>query len=220
MIHQDNFPDDNIPLENLFPDVPRGTFQTLRQYAKLVWDWNHQINLTGAKSLSEFYSRHIIDCLASRGVLSLATYWMDIGSGSGLPGIVWAALEPSKYFLLVESLQKKVSFLHRAKSLLSLDQIKIESRRLEDIPLEALPSGESWAFVSRGTAAPPEMLRLAQTTPLPWKQWFIFSTKKTHSEFLTLTKKFGMKAEVFHYQIPSLSGPGQEGILTILERKG
>lgn len=212
-------PDDEIPLEKYFPDVPRGTLDSIQTYAKRVWEWNHHINLTGAKSFREFVLAQIIDCVASRGILSLAEHWIDVGTGAGLPGIVWSLLEPEKAFLLVESLNKRVGFLHRVLSLHPNPRVKVAAQRFEDLHLPEIFEGETeLAIVSRGTASPPDLLELAKKSKLPWKLWAVFSTKKTHSDFLTLSEKFGMKAESYFYQIPSPVGPGKEGILTILRR--
>src|SRR4029079_3933080 len=114
MSPQEAPPEDQIPLEIAFTNVPRGTLEKISSYAKLFWDWNHHINLTGEKSFTTFLERQIADCIGAATLLSENETWLDIGTGGGLPALVWALLAPTNHFFLIESLQKKVSFLHRA----------------------------------------------------------------------------------------------------------
>ncbi len=213
-------PEEGIPLENYFPNVPRGTIQRIEAFGKLFWDWNHHINLTGEKSYSDFFHQQILDCISGSEVSTLAEAWIDVGSGGGLPGLIWALLFPQKEFLLVESQQKKVSFLNRAVSELKIKNVRVLGGRFEELSSKdlALKNVATPNIVSRGTASPPELLQLAAQAKFPWQQWFVFSSEKTNSEFLTLCEKFGMKAKSAIYSRRVTLGPGKEGLFTILER--
>lgn len=103
----------------------------LAAYAALTWKWNRIANLTGARSVAEFATRHIVDCLSvcpyMRGP-SLA----DIGSGAGLPGIVLAIAVPEVQVQLVEARGKRIRFLEQARIELGLANVEVIARRLED----------------------------------------------------------------------------------------
>jgi len=97
-------------------NVSRETFEALRVYADLLEKWNPKINLVSHASLSELWTRHIMD---SAQLMSLAPNpcktWVDLGSGGGFPGLVIAimALESGspKEVILIESDARKCAFL-------------------------------------------------------------------------------------------------------------
>ncbi len=211
---------DKIPMETMLSTVPRETAVRIFQYAKLAVDWNLHINLTGAKNLQTFISKHILDCVFAFQALQNEKFWIDVGTGAGLPGIIWALLQPQGEFLLVESIQKKISFLRRAQSLLKIENLEIFPGRLENLSEEFLKktSSEFPCCVSRGTNSPDELLTLAKNSSFSWKQWIVFCSEKTEREFLTLGKKFGMRVSTISY-----SGPKEEifkkSVLVVLEKE-
>src|SRR5690606_15427104 len=111
--------------------------------------------------------------------------WLDVGSGAGLPGLVWACLAPELPFILIEPLQKRAAFLQHAVAPLGLSQVAIWNRRFEEIDSSFLnPWLEKLAqsgikttklnsepvqlhIVSRGTAAPADLLQLAAHSSVP-----------------------------------------------------
>jgi len=206
-------------LEKSLPDVPRETIFSLLRYADLAVDWNHRINLTGAKSLQQFLEEHILDCVAAGDSIPRSELWCDVGTGAGLPGIVWSLLFPGSRFVLVESLQKKIAFLRRCISALQIPNARalhgrFESLREKDFPMEA---GETLSCVSRGTASPPALLQMISQSEVRWNRWLVFSSEKTHEEFLTLSKNFGM--EISRIQYPKFPSRSEKfNILTEISR--
>lgn len=155
---------------------------------------------------------------SSRGqVLPKDGSWFDIGSGNGLPGMVWACLNPKIKFFLVEGSQKKAAFLRQTALTLGLGQVEVIPHRLESIPegvlLKTFPKKAS--AVSRGTASPPTIVRLFLESPIPFQAWYVFSSARTHDELLTLGGKFGMEVQAIPYQ-KDLEDPKDRGILTKL----
>lgn len=207
-------------LQALLPNVPRETLEQLFQYAELLFHWNQHINLTGAKTLSEIFIQ-IADCALAGHRVSSPRCWLDIGSGAGLPGLVWAILFKESKYTLIESSQKKVGFLHRAVSALKLEGVKIIHARAEDVGEKELMSmkRDETHCVSRGTMSPAPLLRLMTTIPFEWKAWAVFSTVKTHRDFLTLSKKFDMRIKSIRYFKPMKKKENPKGIITILQRK-
>lgn len=122
-------------------DVSRETEAALSAFAALVRRWNPAINLVAPSTLADLDSRHIAD---SAQLLPLAppgwTHWADLGSGGGFPGLVIAILardRPESRVTLVESDQRKATFLRTAARELSLP-VTVHTTRAEQLaPLGA-----------------------------------------------------------------------------------
>ena len=74
-------------------NVPRETFPDLEEFRSLIIEKNKEINLIGSNTEDNSRERHIIDSAQIIDIIDenmkLCT---DIGSGSGLPGIVLAII--------------------------------------------------------------------------------------------------------------------------------
>lgn len=57
----------------------------------------------------------------------------DIGSGAGLPGLVWAIARPDVSVTLIEPLLRRTRFLDEAVSALGLDNVIVRRARAEDV---------------------------------------------------------------------------------------
>lgn len=123
-------------------DVSRETFAALQQFEQLVRRWSPAINLVSKATLSEIWSRHILDSTQIFALCSpKATTWADFGSGGGFPGIVVAILakqlKSDLCVTLVESDLRKATFLRQAAQALSLP-VSVRSARIESLePLQA-----------------------------------------------------------------------------------
>jgi len=106
------------------------TVPTLLNYQKLVLKWNKFYNLTATRSPSEFFTRHLIDCVTLAPHI-IGNNIIDVGSGSGLPGIPLAILFPEKQFTLLDSNGKKTRFLTQAKIELGLNNVRVVHSRVE-----------------------------------------------------------------------------------------
>jgi 16S rRNA (guanine527-N7)-methyltransferase len=117
------------------------TLERLDRYEALLGKWQKAINLIGPKTLPEIWERHFLDSAqfwkqAPPGAQSLA----DIGSGGGFPGLVLAALaadpaigRPGFQVHLIESDQRKASFLREAARVMDLSGVTIHAARIESL---------------------------------------------------------------------------------------
>ncbi|MDX1386379.1 MAG: RsmG family class I SAM-dependent methyltransferase [bacterium] len=212
-------PGESTPLESLPLNVSRETKLKIEKFIDLVFTWNVRTNLTGAKSPQDF-CHHLLDCQDALQVIPPFTSCLDIGSGSGLPGILWALLLPEAKFFLVESQKKKASFLLRAISQINLQNVDVLSKRFEEIKDDDLNLGtDSPIIVSRGTAAPKNLWKLILSSPIPFRHWFVFSTEALHQEFLTLGKNSDMEISFLQYKKEDLEEKNTLGILTRISPK-
>lgn len=113
----------------------------LLEYVELLSRWNRTYNLTSIRDPREMLTHHIVDCLAAVAPLrrQLATMAppspavLDVGSGGGLPGVVFAITDPGFEVTCVDSVGKKVAFLRQAAASLSLPNLKAKQARVEDL---------------------------------------------------------------------------------------
>ncbi|RCW83910.1 16S rRNA (guanine(527)-N(7))-methyltransferase RsmG [Paracoccus lutimaris] len=114
-------------------DVSRET-EALAGYAALLRKWNPAINLVSPTTLDEIESRHIAD---SRALVDLAAdatgSWVDLGSGGGFPGLVVAICRPDLSVSLIESDQRKASFLRSVIREMSLKNATVIAKRIEAV---------------------------------------------------------------------------------------
>ena len=202
-----------ILLEKELPNVPRETSEALLRYASLTMTWNPSINLTGAKDPITFLQNQVLDCAHAYEVLPRARGYLDLGSGAGLPGLVWALLDPDRQIILVEVLKKRSAFLNRAVAELNLPMVTVFNQSFSDLIPKSLPTG--FEVVSRGTWPPQELLALADQTPLPWKTWWVFSGEKLHQEYLKFSPSYKIRAQSLNYP----KSKGNKGLLTRLDRR-
>lgn len=105
--------------------------QQLLNYAELVLKWQRITNLTGARTRRQFLHEHVLDCLAVMPYID-AERVLDVGSGAGLPGVVFAIVSPQLKVSLLEPRQKRVRFLRQVNTELGLSN-EILAQRIEHV---------------------------------------------------------------------------------------
>lgn len=98
-------------------NVSRETVERLNGFVALFQKWAKAINLVAPSTLSEIWTRHVVDSAQIRALQPAARTWVDLGSGGGFPGIVTGILLAERadgWVHLVESNNKKAAFLRTA----------------------------------------------------------------------------------------------------------
>ncbi len=127
--------------------------ERLLDYVELLFRWNATYNLTAVRGIGEMIDRHVIDSLAIAKFLHGDTL-ADIGSGAGLPGIPLAILEPARNWTLIDSNGKKARFLREAKRALTLNNVRVENARVEDV------KGQFDTVTARAFASVTDMVKI------------------------------------------------------------
>lgn len=122
-------------------------------YLALLERWNKAYNLTAVRQPEQMLVRHIMDSLVVAPFLR-GERFIDVGSGAGLPGIPLAIARPARHFTLLESLGKRLRFLHHIKHTLNLTNVELVESRVERF-VPALPFD---GIISRAFAALQKML--------------------------------------------------------------
>ncbi|MCW5732531.1 MAG: 16S rRNA (guanine(527)-N(7))-methyltransferase RsmG [Enhydrobacter sp.] len=123
-------------LRDLGIDVSRETCDQLEALVYTLERWQKAINLVGKATLAEVWTRHVLDSAQLLPLLPReADSLVDLGSGSGFPGLVIAALRPQLEITLIEVDARKSAFLSEAGRQMRLKkQPKVIVSRIEATP--------------------------------------------------------------------------------------
>lgn len=124
--------------------------EKLCMYVELMESWTKKLDLVGPGGQETLVDRHLRDAFAvwllleHEGVFERGEC-MDIGSGAGLPGVVFACMSPKARFVLCEPREKRVVFLQEVKRRLQLD-CRVIKKRVEELVNEDVKEVRSYIF--------------------------------------------------------------------------
>ncbi len=101
-------------------------------YFDALIDWNNKFNLTSITDIKEVQTKHFIDSLLGNEFIQKYSKICDIGCGAGFPSIPLAIVNPGIKFTLVDSVNKKISFINNIIPMLSLKNVDAIHSRVED----------------------------------------------------------------------------------------
>ena len=152
--------------ELLFQTIPNLTEEACDKfvaYYELLADWNTRMNLTAIIEPEEVAKKHFQDSLAALPYLADGARVADVGTGAGFPAVPLLIMNPTLRITLVDSLNKRITFLHAVLDALGLKADCIHARA-EEFGRDPNYRGRFDATVSRAVAALPTLLEL--TVPL------------------------------------------------------
>lgn len=129
------------------------TDQFIRYY-ELLTDWNTRMNLTAITDFEEVCKKHFLDSLSIIKAYNpnREIAMIDIGSGAGFPGIPIKIAFPKCRLTLLDSLQKRVTFLNEVVKELQLEDVTVFHGRAEDYAKEGQLREQYDLCVSRAVA--------------------------------------------------------------------
>jgi len=104
-------------------------------FAEILHRENEFQNLTRILGPEEFVDGHLRDSLELLSLSSLSERVLDIGTGSGVPGLLSSAIssDSDRIWFLTDSEKGKAEYLDRAKSELGLRRVSVFHRRAEEV---------------------------------------------------------------------------------------
>ncbi|MEY3745839.1 MAG: Ribosomal small subunit methyltransferase [Pseudomonadota bacterium] len=103
----------------------------LMAYLNLIEKWNRVYNLTAIRERDEMIKLHFLDSLSILNHVEME-HVLDVGSGAGFPGIVLAITKPELKVTVMDSVNKKTTFMQQVKSELSLTNLNVINARVEE----------------------------------------------------------------------------------------
>ncbi len=102
------------------------------EYMNVLLEWNEKINLTAIIEPKEIILKHFIDSLTIQKYIQEGQKVIDVGTGAGFPGIPLSIIKQNTEITLLDSLNKRITFLNESISSLQLKNIKTVHARVEE----------------------------------------------------------------------------------------
>lgn len=105
--------------------------QRFEKYYELLIQWNEKFNLTAIKEKTAVEIKHFADSLAASDIIKGTV--IDIGAGAGFPSIPLKIANPSLDITMIDSSNKRVTFLKEVIEQLGLEKAEALHSRAEDL---------------------------------------------------------------------------------------
>lgn len=106
----------------------------LQSYAEFLASAGVERGLLGPREVPRLWDRHLLNCAVVAPMVPAGAHVIDVGSGAGLPGLVWAIVRSDITLTCLESLQRRATYLEEAVRVLGLtDRVSVVRARAEDV---------------------------------------------------------------------------------------
>ncbi|MGT2912072.1 16S rRNA (guanine(527)-N(7))-methyltransferase RsmG [Streptococcus cameli] len=203
----------------LLTDLQKHQFH---RYFELLVEWNERVNLTAITDQEEVYLKHFYDSLAPvlQGYIQNESIsLLDIGAGAGFPSLPMKILCPNIEVTIIDSLNKRIQFLHLLAEDLGLDKVHFHHGRAEDFAQDKNFRGQFDLVTARAVARMQILSEL--TIPFLTLNGKLIALKASSAEdelaqaTNALTLLFAKVIKNVDYQLPN----GDPRTLTIVEKK-
>lgn len=191
-----------VGLEELGLTAADAEVSQLLAYLDLLTKWNRAYNLSAVREPEQMVYQHLLDCVAAlppldRHLQRRPARILDVGSGAGLPGAVWALMRPNWQVCCVDAVAKKASFVRQVAVELDCRNLQAEHARVEELRQAAFN-----VVVSRAFASLPEFTRLTRRHLAPDGCWVAMKGRLPEEEI------GGMDAAIDVFHVEPLQVPG------------
>lgn len=184
-----------------------GQADQLTAYVALLQRWNATYNLTAVRDPASMWTHHVLDCMAAvpsvrqQLVGQALPRILDVGSGGGLPGAVWAVLMPEADITCVDAVGKKAAFVRQVAGALGLQNLHATHARVE-----ALRHPPFDLITCRAFSSLADFTRLTRPLLKATGSWAALKGKRPDDELTELTQAGQLTDPMFH--VEPLKVPG------------
>lgn len=129
-------------LKDWFPDLAPNTIAMMQSFHDLIIKNNKTVSLVNPKTLPVADALHFSDCILACQIVRDDAPKMnkifDLGSGGGLPGVLFAILYPEVEVVLVDNDVRKIEFLKKAVTTLGLKNASVLHSSVENLPADSI----------------------------------------------------------------------------------
>ena len=198
-------------------DLSEAQITQLLDFLALLQKWNKVYNLTAVRDPQEMLTHHLLDSLAAvpplrrhvaqrgqGGAIHPGARLLDVGSGGGLPGVVFAICCPEVDVSCVDTVAKKAAFIQQAAGTLGLSNLHGIHARVETL------AGPFDVISCRAFAALADFTAWSRQALAPHGVWLAMKGKHPHDEIAALP------ADVSVFHVEQLTVPGLQAERCIL----
>ena len=138
-------------IQDWFPELSANELSQLHGYFAELLKFNPKINLISRNTERDADEAHVGDCVLAARLMAKANVVgtvHDLGSGNGLPGLVFAILMPTLKFNLIESDSRKAEFMKHVAFTLKLPNVTVTNARIESLPNESIQTAVTRGFAT------------------------------------------------------------------------
>ena len=185
--------------------LSEGQITQLLDFLALLQKWNKVYNLTAVRDPQEMLTHHLLDSLAAVAPLrrhlaglpaGQGARLLDVGSGGGLPGVVFAICCPEVDVSCVDTVAKKAAFIQQAAVALKLPNLHGIHARVETL------AGPFDVVSCRAFAALADFTAWSRQALAPHAVWLAMKGRHPSDEIAALPAT----VQVFH--VEPLTVPG------------
>lgn len=191
-------------------------------YFQLLVEWNQKINLTAITDQQEVYLKHFYDSIApilQQIIPNKAINILDIGAGAGFPSIPMKIIYPELSITIIDSLNKRITFLNELFKQLDLSGVSFYHGRAEDFGQDKQFRGKFDIVTARAVARLQVLSEL--TIPFLKVGGSLIALKAAAADEeisqaqTALTTLFSQVVSINDYQLPN----GDPRNITIVQKK-
>lgn len=184
--------------------LDEGQIARLLDFMSLLQKWNKVYNLTAVRNPQDMLTHHVLDSLAAVAPLKrhlaqqggAGLRLLDVGSGGGLPGVVFAICCPDLDISCVDTVAKKAAFIQQAAATLGLKNLHGIHARVETL------AGPFDVVSCRAFAALADFIAWSRQALAPHGVWLAMKGKHPQDEIAALP------ADVQLFHVEQLTVPG------------
>ena len=184
-------------LADLGITLPDEAQRKLLAFRDLLLKWNKTYNLTALRDPEQAISHHLLDSLSILPHVGPEPM-LDVGSGGGLPGIPLAIARPDLPVGMVDTVQKKATFLQQASIELDLKNVAVHHARVEEM------QGQYAQISSRAFAEIALFVALTRHLLAPGGRWLAMKGQRPDDELKALPDDIAVEA-IVPLDVPGLA---------------
>lgn len=192
------------------------------QYYELLVSWNEKMNLTAITEKKEVYLKHFYDSITLAFAVDFKSdaRLCDVGSGAGFPSIPLKIVFPDLQVTIVDSLNKRITFLTHLIETLQLNKVSLYHDRAETFA-QSKEQREMFDYVTARAVARLNILT-ELCLPLVKKDGYFYALKaaKSEEELAEATKAIALLGGKFIEDLElHLPIVGDERHILVIEKK-
>ena len=114
-------------------ELSQRQLEQFQLYFETLVEWNEKMNLTAITDKEEVYLKHFFDSISAAFYFDLHSVESicDVGAGAGFPSIPIKICFPHLHVSIVDSLNKRITFLNHLADVLGLENVSFYHDRAE-----------------------------------------------------------------------------------------